>query len=60
MAAEVLAESYLMATGYAALMGASAERQHLFARNYDQPVTVAKLIRDWEAFAARGAELGLS
>jgi hypothetical protein len=56
MAATVLLPSYLMATGYAALMGADAERQHLFARNYDQPVTVERLTRDWEQFT-QGAGL---
>lgn len=50
MATEVLAESYVMATGYAAIMGAPTERQHLFARSYDQPVTVAKLAEDWKQF----------
>jgi hypothetical protein len=57
MAAELLLESYVMATGYAALMGADTERQHLFARNYDFPVTVDKLKTDWEEFAERAAEL---
>lgn len=50
MATEVLKESYLMATGYAAVFGAPPERQHLFARNYDQPVTVDQLARDWAEF----------
>lgn len=54
MAAEVLAESYVMATGYAALMGAGSDRQHLFARRYDQPVTVAQLTHDWKEFTLEG------
>lgn len=49
---EVLKESYVLATGYAALMGADATAQHLFARNYDQPVTVDQLARDWATFVA--------
>ncbi|MBB3752528.1 hypothetical protein FHT44_005040 [Mycolicibacterium sp. BK634] len=56
MAAEILAESYLMATGYAALMGADADRQHLFARVYDRPVTVDQIKRDWEQFSVRGVQ----
>ncbi|ORA25183.1 hypothetical protein [Mycobacterium aquaticum] len=50
MAAEVLKESYVLATGYAALMGADAEAQHLFARRYDYPVTVDQLAVDWTEF----------
>ncbi|CAN5146003.1 hypothetical protein BH11ACT6_BH11ACT6_34760 [soil metagenome] len=44
------ADSYLMATGYAALMGANADRQHLFARHYDCPVTPAELQQHWKQF----------
>jgi hypothetical protein len=58
MAAEVLVESYVMATGYAALMGANAEQQHLFARNYDRPVTIDVLKQHWAENAARNAERG--
>ncbi|OBC11422.1 hypothetical protein A5784_35070 [Mycobacterium sp. 852013-50091_SCH5140682] len=50
MAAEVLMESYVLATGYAALMGADSASQHLFARRYDQPVTVDQLALDWAEF----------
>lgn len=63
MAAEALKESYVLATGYAALMGADATIQHLFARHYDQPVTVDQLAIDWTTFtmvsrAAEGAKYG--
>ena len=47
---EVLKESYVLATGYAALMGAGETTQHLFARHYDYPVTVDQLAKDWVQF----------
>ena len=52
MATEVLKESYVLATGYAALMGADATAQHLFARHYDRPITVDELAVDWATFVA--------
>lgn len=51
MTVEFGAASYLMATGYAALMGANADRQHLFARRFDNgTVTIDELKRCWKEF----------
>ena len=51
MAAAVVRQSYVLATGYAALMGADSQAQHLFARHYDYAVTVDQLAVDWVEFA---------
>lgn len=51
MVSTVVAESYVMATGYAALMGACGECQHLFARAYGQPVGLDVVKSDWKEFS---------
>lgn len=57
MAASILMDSYLMAFGYAVTMGESESEAHLFARNYDCPVTAKSLKNDYTHFVNRRNEL---
>ena len=57
MAATILIESYLMAFGLAVTMGESEDEAHLFARNYDCPVTYTMLKKDYSVFVDRRSQL---
>lgn len=57
MAAEVLAESYLIAYGYAKLNNATDDRAHLFARRFDFPLTAKTVQEHWKRFKAEGRGL---
>ena len=54
MSATILAESYLMAYGYASSHGATECISHLFARNFDMPVTAKQVQSAWESPAPSG------
>jgi hypothetical protein len=57
MAAAILMESYLMAFGLAVTLGEPEDEAHLFARNYDCPVTYKSLQKDYADFVNRRTEL---
>lgn len=54
MAFTILAESYLMAYGWARIKGASDMTAHLFARNFDVPVTAKQVEDAWNQPAPSG------
>jgi hypothetical protein len=53
------AEGYCLAYGYAMTMQNDEARAHLFARRYENRPTFEQVKEHWEAFQARGRELGL-
>jgi hypothetical protein len=50
-------ESYLMAFGLAVTMGEAEDEAHLFARNYEVPVTYPRVRDDYVDFVNRRNEL---